>query len=91
MLNLKGKMANYSWSAQKFIVHEEAEETYPSHYLKCEKLIDGVWTTTGWAKHEQAFRRHASVIGGTVRCGYITVTTEDTSVETYGSDECSES
>lgn len=59
----------------KFIDHEPAEETCPEGYLKCEKMIDGVWVNTGWAPDVKAVKQHATAIGGAVRAmtdtGYV--------------------
>lgn len=57
---------NLDWNKQKFIEHSE-EESYPPHYLKCEKDIEGTWVTTGWAPHVAAAKQHAMAIGGVVR------------------------
>jgi hypothetical protein len=57
-----------AWTQKNFIHHDESEETqYPSHYLKCEKLINDEWVTTGWAPHEKAAKQHAVAVGGRVR------------------------
>ena len=62
-------MKDLNWKNEPFVVHDpEAEVSYPPDFLRCEKLIDGQWVNTGWAKNEKAFKRHAEAIGGTVRC-----------------------
>lgn len=44
------------------------EETqHPDWFLRCEKMIDGNWVTTGWAPHVEAAERHADAVGGQVR------------------------
>ncbi len=46
---------------------EIEEVQHPDHWLKIEKLVDGVWVNTGWAEDEKVFRRHAAAVGGQVR------------------------
>jgi hypothetical protein len=57
-----------TWTQNNFIAHENSDETqHPAHYLKCEKLIDGVWVNTGWAPHLKAVEQHARALGGSIR------------------------
>ncbi len=42
---------------------EIEEVQHPDHWLKIEKLVDGVWVNTGWAEDEKVFRRHAAAVG----------------------------
>jgi len=60
-------MINLDWNKKKFVTHIEEEESYPDHYLKCEKLINGTWVNTGWAPNLKGVKQHATAVGGTVR------------------------